>query len=171
MKRLLFFWFFCVSLHCFGMLSEEQIREADDFPRPKEPISSLLSRERSTVEGYFIKFCEGVKTSDLIPEQKVHLYVWIFYCACIHELEQTQGEVYSLLTDTVGIEQVALYLLNFVDNPRAEILQWNVQKYIQNRGPILAAMTLIRDNVGKLTDKETRRLIIHRYNQLGRDSF
>lgn len=153
------------------MLSPEQIRQADDFPRPEDGVLSLLSEDKDVRERFFIKFFENVKSSDLMDEQKIHLYVWILYCACFNALEQTKTEVASFLTLPDNLKQVAFYLLNFVDAPDAPVLQWNMQKYIANRGPILTAMGLIRDNVKSLPSGKLRREIIHRYNQLVRCSF
>ncbi len=68
MKRLLSFCFLCVSLYCFGLLSEEQIREADEIGWPANVISVLYGGAKSEEEDFFRQAFRRVEASSLNNE-------------------------------------------------------------------------------------------------------
>ena len=171
MKGLLSFCFFCVSLHCFGMLTDEEMQKADDFSWPEDIIPALYGGNKDTKEDFFVRAFESVRRSSLIDEQKIHLYLWLLIGAESNKLTIARDKIYEFFSSSENLLQLCSYLLSYVEDPEAQILEWNEADYISNRDRILKALYIIRDSVKRLSPGIPRRQIIHIYNQLALKAF
>ena len=154
MKRLLVFWFFCVSLRCFGMLSEEQIQEIDRVGWPEDMVRILHRGTESDKEDFFKRAFEKVEKSRLSDEQKVYRYIFILANIRRYISKISAQKFYEFLTSPKYFEQIVLYLLNYVEDPEAAQLKFDVIKYRCNRDKILTALRLLAKNEGSLLDRE-----------------
>ena len=170
MKYLLSFCFFCVSLHCFGVLSEEEMQKADEISWPAGVISVFYGDSKTKKETLFRQAFQKVEESKLSVEQKIHRCMFILMRMNGQGLQYASYEFCRFLVSPKYLEDVAFYLLNYVKPTFEKTFELDQYKYMRNRERVLTALKLISDNVMKVLDKKQRHRILRIYNPFAKQA-